>query len=47
VSIAGDAARVVSAPDARLLQLRANAAASEVHVRAVRKGTLPELPVRS
>lgn len=43
VTLDGDAADVVSAPDAPVLQLRANAGATEVRVRAVRKGTLPVL----
>jgi endoglycosylceramidase len=44
VSIEGEGARVVSAPDAPVLQLRAAAGANEVRLRAVRKGALPELP---
>lgn len=44
VAVEGGAARVVSAPGAPLLQLRAKADVPEVRVRAVRKGTLPELP---
>lgn len=44
VALEGDAARIVSAPDAPLLRLRAREGVAQVRVRAVRKGALPELP---
>jgi endoglycosylceramidase len=44
VSIEAGAARVVSAPDAPLLEIRTREGAAEVRLRAVRKGALPELP---
>lgn len=44
VSIEDEGARVLSAPDAPVLRLRAAAGATEVRLRAVRKGALPELP---
>lgn len=44
VAVDDGVARIVSVPDAPVLQLRAKAGVSAVHVRAVRKGTLPELP---
>jgi endoglycosylceramidase len=44
LTIDDGAARVVSSPDAPLLVVRADAAVEEVHLRAVRKGSLPELP---